>query len=71
MSDLVTRQDEDGLCWLTLNRPEKLNALTVQLFKELREHVSDLKQGESVRCVVLRGAGRCFSAGHGRGSVVD
>ena len=66
---LVERKDEGGLCWLTLNRPEKLNALTVELFKELREHVSQLKQDENVRCVVLRGAGRCFSAGHDLGDI--
>jgi enoyl-CoA hydratase/carnithine racemase len=64
MTDLVTRSDEDGLCWLTLNRPDKLNALTVALFAELRAHVEALKRDRGVGCVVLRGAGRCFSAGH-------
>ena len=44
MSTLVTRQDEDGLAWLTLNRPDKLNSLTVGMFKELRQHVIDLKK---------------------------
>jgi enoyl-CoA hydratase len=65
MSDLVTRTDEDGLCTLTLNRPDKLNALNVPMFVELRAHVDNLaKQTETVGCVVLRGAGRAFSAGH-------
>ncbi|MGN6495952.1 MAG: enoyl-CoA hydratase/isomerase family protein [Tsuneonella sp.] len=49
---------------LTLNRPDKLNALTVGMFAELRAHVADLAAASSVGCVVLRGAGRCFSAGH-------
>ena len=62
MSELVLRDDSDGLAILTLNRPEKLNALTVGMFRELRRHVQDLKRDESVGCVVLRGAGRCFSA---------
>ncbi len=61
---LVTREDDGGLCWLTLNRPDKLNALTVELFRELRGHVEALKKDETVGCVVLRGAGKCFSAGH-------
>jgi len=65
MSDLVTRTDKDGLCTLTLNRPDKLNALNVPMFVQLRAHVDQIaKQTETVGCVVLRGAGRAFSAGH-------
>ncbi len=61
---LVTRKDEAGLCTLTLNRPEKLNSLTVGMFRELRAHVIALYKDETIGCVVLRGAGKCFSAGH-------
>lgn len=64
MSDLVTRTDHDGWVQLTLNRPDKLNALTVGVFRELRDHIQTLKKDAGVRCVVLRGAGKCFSAGH-------
>jgi len=65
MSDLVTRTDKDGLCTLTLNRPDKVNALNVPLFVELRAHVDEIAgQTETIGCVVLRGAGRAFSAGH-------
>lgn len=65
MSELVLREDRDGLAILTLNRPEKLNALTVALFQQLREHVERIAtQTESVGLVLLRGAGKCFSAGH-------
>lgn len=64
MDELVVRTDHDGWTELTLNRPDKLNALTVAMFARLREHVLALKDDETVRCVVLRGAGRCFSAGH-------
>ena len=60
----VTRDDKNGLAILTLNRPDKLNALTVEMFEELRRHVLDLYKDESIGCVVLRGAGKCFSAGH-------
>lgn len=62
---LVTRNDRDGAATLTLNRPDKLNALNVELFKELDAHVRRLAtQTETVGLVVVRGAGRCFSAGH-------
>jgi enoyl-CoA hydratase/carnithine racemase len=65
MPDLVLREDHDGLAMLTLNRPDKLNALTVGLFEQLREHVTQLAaETERIGLVVLRGAGKCFSAGH-------
>jgi enoyl-CoA hydratase/carnithine racemase len=63
-AQLVTREDRDGWVLLTLNRPDKLNALTVDLFRELRSHVQALRHDTAVRCVILRGAGKCFSAGH-------
>ena len=71
MGDLVTRKDDNGLCWLTLNRPDKLNALTVDMFRELRAHVQDLYKDESVGCVILKGAGKCFSAGHDLGDIAS
>ena len=65
MTDLVLREDRDGLAVLTLNRPDKLNALTVALFQQLRNHVQQLaNQTEKVGLVLIRGAGKCFSAGH-------
>ena len=72
MSDaLVLRQDKDGLATLTLNRPDKLNALTVGVFRELRQHVLDIQTDDSVHCVVLRGAGKCFSAGHDLADIAE
>ncbi len=68
---LVTRQDTDGLATLTLNRPDKLNSLTVGMFRELRDHVSDLHKDDTVGCVVLRGAGKCFSAGHDLADIAE
>jgi enoyl-CoA hydratase/carnithine racemase len=65
MSSLVVREDKDGLASLTLNRPEKLNALNVELFSALDNHVAQLAREErTIGVVVVRGAGRCFSAGH-------
>ena len=65
MNDLVLRQDAGGAATLTLNRPDKLNALNVELFAALEAEVGRLeRQTDSVGLVILRGAGRCFSAGH-------
>ncbi len=65
MNGLVLRKDDNGLCTLTLNRPDKMNALNIELFRELRGHVDDLaRQNDVIGCVVLRGSGPCFSAGN-------
>jgi enoyl-CoA hydratase/carnithine racemase len=65
MTSLVVREDNEGLATLTLNRPEKLNALNVELFSALDNHVNQLaKEERNIGAVVVRGAGRCFSAGH-------
>ena len=61
---LVLRVDAGGVATLTLNRPEKLNALTPALFDELRGHLDAIADDTSVRCVVLTGAGRSFCAGN-------
>jgi enoyl-CoA hydratase/carnithine racemase len=68
MSDLVLRADRGGVAELTLNRPDKLNALNVALFEALEAHVADLERAPA-GVVVLRGAGRCFSAGHDLGDI--
>jgi enoyl-CoA hydratase len=57
---LVVRSDIDGVALLTLNRPEKLNAITRAMLVELREHVDLLARNDGIRCVVLSGAGGCF-----------
>lgn len=63
-TELVTRNDVEGVAYLKLNRPDKLNALTVGMFEQLRKHIIQLGKDDSVSCVVLAGAGKCFSAGH-------
>jgi len=65
MTELVTRQDADGVCTLTLNRPEALNALSPALFVQLRSHIDALAaQTDTVGVVILCGAGRSFCAGN-------
>ncbi len=68
---LVLRTDADGVATLTLNRPDKLNALTVAMFRELRAHVAALTADDSIGCVILRGAGKCFSAGHDLADIAE
>jgi len=58
-----TRGQAGGILWVTLNRPEKLNALSMTLFDELRQVFQAARTDRSVRCVVITGAGRGFCAG--------
>lgn len=65
MSDLVLREEKDGLCTLTLNRPHKLNALNYDVFKALAAHIDHVERNKAeIGCVLLRGTGRSFCAGH-------
>lgn len=66
---LVLRRDSDGLATLTLNRPDKLNALLPESFVELRAHLDAIATDETVGCVVLEGAGRAFCAGNDLGGI--
>lgn len=63
MTELVLCTIADGLCTLTLNRPEKLNALSVASFHELDRHLNDVT-ADRVGCVLLKANGRSFCAGH-------
>ena len=53
MTTTILRTDENGLCTLTINRPEKLNALNNEFFRELRVHVDELNKNDVIGCVIL------------------
>ncbi len=48
---------------VTLNRPEKLNALTVEMRQQLREHFAALRFNDDVRAIIVTGEGRAFCTG--------
>src|SRR5260370_40398666 len=54
---------EDGVGIITLNRPDKLNAMNRLLSRELHDAVKQLDGDDRVGCIVITGAGRAFSAG--------
>ena len=65
VTDAVLRECKEGLCTLTLNRPDKLNALNFDVFKALAAHIAFASENlSSVGCVLLCGAGRSFCAGN-------
>ncbi len=59
---------EDGVATVTLNRPEKLNAMTAQMGAELGDAMAEADADDAIRAVVLTGAGRAFCAGADLGS---
>ncbi len=67
---LVGRGDS-GVVRLTLNRPERRNALSLELMSELTAALNDIGADRSVRAVVIAGEGPAFSAGHDLGEMID
>lgn len=56
--------EKDGpIDWVTLNRPERLNAISQRMMLELQHYFGDLYTDHDVRVVILKGAGRAFCAG--------
>jgi len=54
---------KEAVCYLTLNRPKKLNALNAVMMSELREALDVIEADPDIRVVILTGAGRAFSSG--------
>jgi enoyl-CoA hydratase len=59
---------EHPLATITLNRPQALNAISRPMMSEVTDVLARLRDDDGVRCVILRGAGRCFSAGYDVGA---
>ena len=72
MSSLVLRENNRGAAILTLNVPEKLNALSKDVFEALEEHVDALaRETRTIGLVILRGAGGNFSSGYDMGEILQ
>lgn len=59
----VDYRKEDGIARVTLNRPEKLNAMNAQMHEELGRVWEDFRDDPALRVAILSGNGRCFSSG--------
>ena len=60
----------DGVATITLSRPERLNALTFESYRELAETFEQLDRHDEVRAVILRGAGRGFCSGGDQDDII-
>ena len=61
--DAVRLEVQDAIATITLNRPEKYNALSNEIKEGLRRSLEQVKQDDSIRVLVLTGAGKAFSGG--------
>jgi len=61
---VLLRRDADGIAWLTLNRPQARNALSMALMQALVEELAAIAQDATVKLVVIGGGGPAFCAGH-------
>ena len=64
MNDLVRYEVRDRKAYLTLNRPDRLNAITAEVARALRARVEQANEDPDVHVIVLQGEGRAFSAGY-------
>ena len=62
-SSFSYEQSSSGIATITLNRPDRLNALTFDVYRELTDTFASLRDDEDVRAVVITGAGRAFCSG--------
>ena len=64
MSDILLREDHNAVASLTLNTPQKLNALSEEMLDALQATLDSLAQDGSIRAIVIKGSGKAFCAGH-------
>jgi enoyl-CoA hydratase/carnithine racemase len=60
----IELERDEGLTWLTLNRPHRLNAMNWTLLEELSDALTFLKDDATTRVIAIRGAGRAFCTGY-------
>lgn len=68
---LIMFEQEEDIGWLQLNRPEKRNALSLSLLKELKELLQAIAKNESIRVLIVQGNGPVFCSGHDLKELVD
>jgi enoyl-CoA hydratase/carnithine racemase len=61
---ILLREDRDGVCTLTMNRPQQLNLLTSEMLSALQDAFTEISSNQKIRVVILAGAGKGFCAGH-------
>jgi 2-(1,2-epoxy-1,2-dihydrophenyl)acetyl-CoA isomerase len=63
MFETIRYDVSDGVAWVYLNRPNKLNAFIAQMNREIKDSVKKASFDDDVRCIVITGEGRAFCSG--------
>ena len=71
MENPIMHRREGAVAVVTLNRPEKRNALNMQLRRELMAILDEMERDDALRCVILTGEGPMFSAGYDLSEFLD
>jgi 2-(1,2-epoxy-1,2-dihydrophenyl)acetyl-CoA isomerase len=71
MYETIRYEVQNNVAWLTLNRPDKLNAFTEQMNKEITNALKQAAKDDKVRSLVITGAGRAFCSGEDLGGVTE
>jgi len=61
--DSILVKKENAVAWITINRPEVLNACDISTLRKFNSALKEIENDQSVRCVVITGSGRAFCAG--------
>ena len=61
---VLLREDRDGICTLTMNRPGQMNLLTTEMLSALQDAFDQISRNSEIRVVILAAAGKGFCAGH-------
>ena len=64
VEQVVLLESREGVGWIRLNRPDRMNAVNGELRKQLLQVLKQVERDDSVRCVVVIGTGRAFCAGY-------
>jgi enoyl-CoA hydratase/carnithine racemase len=61
---VLLREDRDGICTLTMNRPQQMNLLTSEMLSAFQSSFDEISRNKTIRVVIIAATGKGFSAGH-------
>lgn len=69
--ETIALEREGPILWLSLNRPERRNAMTFQMHEDLEDALQEAEEDNDILVIILKGNGKCFCAGHDLYEVAD